>query len=211
MKLLTVAGIVLLLSGLSFVCLIYGVNPSDFYSNILLIVPFSITLVLFSLGVVSLALARTKLRPVYGRTIGVAFLVVALSVPGVVYYAEQQPITGCLSCTGPEYLVLLSGSITQSPSGSWNLTVWAKDYASGPVTMISVTNSSSLPKSTALVFNYNGAAVSSSNPLPLGYTAVAHMQLQNLTAGNTYEMTVSTSVQGKGEFNPQTLVMTAQA
>jgi hypothetical protein len=37
------------------------------------------------------------------------------------------------------------------------------------------------------------------------------MQLQNLTAGNTYAMTLSTSVQGNGEFGPQTLVVTAQA
>jgi hypothetical protein len=35
------------------------------------------------------------------------------------------------------------------------------------------------------------------------------MQLQNLTAGNSYEMTVSTSVHGT-QLSNQTLVMTAQ-
>ncbi len=210
MKLLTASGIILLVACLSLLGFIYGANPSDFYSNVLLPVPLFLTIALLILGVISLVLARSRLRPLYGRVIGVMFLIVALSVPGGVIYAETHPIIGCLGCTGPENLVVLSGSITQSPSGYWNLTVWAKNDASGPVTLISVTNSSSLPESTSLVFNYNGAPISSGNPLPLGYTATAHMQLQNLMAGNAYQMVISTGVQGN-LLNNQTLSMTAQA
>lgn len=213
MKLLLVVGVLLLGGSLFVAASVYSVNPPYFQSNFQYPITWGSTFGLAALGVLSILLAAANTPRSYARPLGVALLIVAVLVPSFFAYEiyVAPPIIGCLGCTGPEYLVILSGSIAQSPSGSWNLTVWAKNDASGPVTMISVTNSSTLPQSTTLVFDYNGAAVSSSNPLPLGYTAVGSMQLQNLTVGNTYAMTVSTSVQGSGEFGPQTLVMTAQA
>jgi hypothetical protein len=213
LKLLLVVGVLLLGGSLFVAASVYSVNPPYFQSNFQYPITWGSTFGLAALGVLSILLAAANTPRSYARPLGVALLIVAVLVPSFFAYEiyVAPPIIGCLGCTGPEYLVILSGSIAQSPSGSWNLTVWAKNDASGPVTMISVTNSSTLPQSTTLVFDYNGAAVSSSNPLPLGYTAVGSMQLQNLTVGNTYAMTVSTSVQGSGEFGPQTLVMTAQA
>jgi hypothetical protein len=95
MKILVVAGIVLLLSGPLMVGWIYAVNPSDFYSNIAGPLFDGVVLGLAGLGVISLVLSRVSLNPRYAVALGITFIL----LPVVIFVAGNA--TAQTACFGP--------------------------------------------------------------------------------------------------------------
>jgi hypothetical protein len=146
------------------------------------------------------------------RKIGFVLLGIALLVGATLVILAAT--TGKVGCLGPcqagdPYLVIISGTLSPTSSDNWNLTVWAKDTALNPVTAISVVSSPNLPQATSLTFDYKGAIVSTSNPIPVGQVAYGSLSVDNLTAGASYEMTISIVVQNGGQ-QVQTLSLEAQ-
>jgi hypothetical protein len=80
LRLLVVAGIVLLLSGPLLVAWVYFVNPPDFYYNITAPVFDLFILGLAALGAASFVLSRSSLAPRYASIIGIAFILIPLAV-----------------------------------------------------------------------------------------------------------------------------------
>jgi len=95
MRILTVAGIVLLASGPLFVGWIYEVNPSDFSSNIAGPIFDEIVLGFVGLGVVSLALSRVPIKPRYATVIATIFILLPLAI-----FVAGNVQTSCLGCGG---------------------------------------------------------------------------------------------------------------
>ena len=109
MKFLTAAGIAILLSGPLLVGWVYGINPSDFSSNIVVPIFDGIVLGLIVLGVVSLVLARMPLNPRVAMVIGVAFLLVPV---GVFVAGNVSTETGCFN---PGISCPATGDIVNGP------------------------------------------------------------------------------------------------
>jgi len=117
MKILTVVGIVLLLSVLLLIGWAYNVNPSDFDYNITVPLFDGILLGLAALGVISLALARVPLKRQYSIAIGVAFLLVPVAV---ILVGSMTSETACfdpgVAC--PATGDIVNGPITVGPGQS---------------------------------------------------------------------------------------------
>jgi len=117
MRILTAVGIVLFLTALLLVGWSYSVNPSDFGDNITAPLFDGILLMLAALGVISLALARVHLKRRYSMAIGVAFLLVPVSV---ILVGTTTSETACfdpgISCPASEDIV--NGPVTVGPGQS---------------------------------------------------------------------------------------------
>ena len=218
MKLLTAVGVALLLSCLSAVTWTYALNPPDFDHNIF--DPLVLLMVLGTaiLAMTSFGLARIHLQRVHARAIAALFLIVALSVPGIFYYADETSYVGCLcsGTNGPPMLV--SGSIVV-PTGSGNgtLSVQVRDESSQGafITAVDFTNEipttsqMTIPNVSSLKLTYQGTPVSPTNPLPIGATATGSLEISNATGGANYAMGIKGTFQNGGSFF-QEFSLTAQ-
>ncbi|MGA2198303.1 MAG: hypothetical protein ABSG45_00015 [Nitrososphaerales archaeon] len=142
--------------------------------------------------------------------VGLFVAVVAILLGAAAYVVYAGFIAGSSTHAGFPNLVTVSGSIVAQPSGLGKLIITVKDSASAPIESIAVVNSSSLPISSGIQFYYNGAVVSDSNMLPVGYVATGSLDVQNVIVGQDYKFTMSTTVDNYGP-EIQTLDMTAQS
>jgi len=94
-KILAMAGIVLILSGPLLVGWVYNVNPPDFSYNITVPLFDGIVIGLVVLGLVSFALSRVSLGPQRAMALGITFLL----IPVAVFFAGS--VTSETACFGP--------------------------------------------------------------------------------------------------------------
>jgi hypothetical protein len=223
LKLLAVAGILLLLTGAAFVGWIYEVNPSDFASNISGALSPWLALGLFASGIISLVLTRVHLRQVQARAIAIVFIIFALSVPGLVYYANQNGQVGCLGCsvTGALPFVTTGTILVQPGTGNGTLSVQLRNFNEPGSQIIGVSFINECPNDCpgsngtisnvgTIVMMYQGNPVGSQNPLPVGPTATGQISVRGMIVGAQYNMDVVATFQG-GTKVTQTMDLTAQS
>jgi hypothetical protein len=217
MKLLTGVGIALILSCLFAVTWTYELNPSDFSNNIFNPVVLLMVLATAILSITSFSLTRIHLKQIHTRVIAAVFLIVALSVPGIFYYANETSYVGCL-CSGTNGPPMLISASIVVPTGSGNgtLSVQIRDDNSegASITAVSFTNErlnnvTTIPNINSLELTYQGRPVSATNPLPIGATAAGSLDVSNIAGGIIYNIGIEGTFQNGG-YSFQEYSLTAQ-
>jgi hypothetical protein len=201
MRLLTLAGAVLLLGCASLFIWGFESHPSSFFSSFIL-APISLAdLGLLALAVASFALTRSSLSRARGRSIAVTLLAIGVlfAFTGAAYTTSA---IGCAGLCGARPLV--DASIIVNPeTHNGTLTVQFRAFSNDnrSFTSIALTNESegnvtTLSNTASLEFIYQGSRVSVANPLPAGQTATGSIEVVNVAAGAVYTIQVTSIAQG---------------
>jgi hypothetical protein len=157
-------------------------------------------------------------KPAIGTSAVVFVVVVVLVIAGLAAIITVSGLiggqVGQIGASGTSGRILVTGTMSvPSSSGNGTLTMEVLDpsSASSPVTGITFSDDGPSPISNvgSLILMYQGQPVSPSNPLALGDTACNSIEVEKVTAGDTYTIGVNLTLQG-GSRQYQAFSMTAQ-
>lgn len=127
---------------------------------------------------------------------------------------QSSGLIGPMAAGGPQETIVSGSLSVPTGSGNGTLTVAVKDrVGTPPVTSITFGDldlgPTSFPNTPQLVLTTQGQPVSEANPLQPGATACGSVEVQNVTAGDTYSINVDLAF-GNGGQRVQELSLTAQ-
>ena len=152
-------------------------------------------------------------RSAVARSLAVFSIIVVvgggLGLLGVGYSLSTRQV-GQIPASGGMPAVISGMLSVPTGSGNGTLTVNLRNEASSPITSATFagTGPDSISNVSSLALMYQDRPLSTSNPLPVGDTACNSVQVENITAGDTYAFEATTSFQNGS--NLQTVSMTAQ-